>query len=217
MSSGVDGDHATANLVEFDRLIERLEVAVAEAFIALALDDLEKDRAEGVLREDLEQDALVANIAVDQDAVLLEPLEILAMAGDALVDQLVIGLDRVLQLHAARAQLLHSLVDIGGGEREMLDAFAVVIADEFLDLALVVLALVERNADRLVGRDHRLAEQAGGLALDVEILLLLEAEELGVEGRPHAHLAALHIVGEVIEQVEADIVLGGCLLPAGDF
>ncbi len=138
------------------------------------------------------------------------------MTGDALVDQFVIGLDGVLQLHATRAQLLHRLVDIGGGEREVLDAFAVVIADEFLDLALVILALVQRDADRAIRRDHRLAEQARRLALDVEILLLLEAEELVVEGRPHAHLAALHIVGEVVEQVEPDIILGCGLLPASN-
>ena len=62
----------------------------------------------------------------------------------------------------------------------MLDAFALIVADEFLDLAMLVLAFVQRNADRLVGGDHRLAEQPGRLALDVEILLLFEAEDAGV-------------------------------------
>ena len=90
----------------------------------------------------------------------------------------------------------------------MLDAFAVIIADEFLDLALVVLALVQGDADRAIGGDHRLAEQAGRLALDVEILLLFEAEDLAVEGRPGAHLAAAHVVRQMVEQVEADVVLG---------
>ena len=92
-----------------------------------------------------------------------------------------------------------------------------ILADEFLDLAVVVLALVERDADRLVGRDHRLAEQAGRLALDVEILLLLEAEERLVEVAPHPHLAAADIVGEVVEQVEADVVARLGLAPAGEF
>ena len=57
--------------------------------------------------------------------LLAQPLEVLAVAGHALVDQLVIGLDRVLQLDAAGAQLLDRVVDVVGGQREVLDAFAV--------------------------------------------------------------------------------------------
>ncbi len=98
----------------------------------------------------------------------------------------------------------------------MLDALAVVLAQEFLDLAVVVLALVERNADGAVGRDHGLAEQARGLALDVEILLLFEAEQLAVEAGPGAHLAAADVVGQVVQKVEADAVLRRRLAPAGD-
>src|SRR3546814_10584972 len=55
------------------------------------------------------------------------------------------------------------------------------------------------------------------LALDVEIFLLLEAEQLGVEARPGSHLAAPDVVREMIEQFEPDIVLGLRLAPAGDF
>src|SRR3546814_11156558 len=65
--------------------------------------------------------------------------------------------------------------------------------------------------------DHRLAEQPRRLALDVEIFLLLEAEQLGVEARPGSHLAAPDVVREMIEQFEPDIVLGLRLAPAGDF
>src|SRR3546814_7296191 len=63
----------------------------------------------------------------------------------------------------------------------------------------------------------RLAEQPRRLALDVEIFLLLEAEQLGVEARPGSHLAAPDVVREMIEQFEPDIVLGLRLAPAGDF
>src|SRR3546814_9812081 len=52
----------------------------------------------------------------------------------ALVDKLVIGLDRILQFNPARAQFFDRFVDVGGGEREMLDALALIVADEFLDL-----------------------------------------------------------------------------------
>ncbi|MNU49612.1 hypothetical protein D3C71_385580 [compost metagenome] len=126
------------------------------------------------------------------------------MTGHALVDQLVIGLDRVLQLDAASAQFLDRLVDIVGRHRQVLDALAVVLANELLDLGLVVLALVQGDADGAVGRDHGLGEEAGRLTLDVEILLFLEAEDLVVEGRPGAHLTALHVVGQVVENIEAD-------------
>src|SRR3546814_2647929 len=68
----------------------------------------------------------------------------------------------------------------------MLDALALIVADEFLDLRILVLAFVQGNADRAVGGDHRLAEQPRRLALDVEIFLLLEAEQLGVEARPRS-------------------------------
>ena len=50
--------HAAAHLVEFQRFEQRLEVAFAEALVALALDDLEEDRADDVLGEYLEQQAL---------------------------------------------------------------------------------------------------------------------------------------------------------------
>src|SRR3546814_2555950 len=71
-----------------------------------------------------------------------------------LVDQFIIGLDGVLQPHAPRPQLLHRLVDIVGGQRQMLDALAMILADELLDLALVVLAFVQGDADRPVGRSE---------------------------------------------------------------
>ncbi len=146
--SGVDRDHAASDLIQLDAFEQGLEIAVAKAFIALALDDLEEDRADHILGEDLEQDALFADISVDQDTVALQPIQILAMARHALVDQFVIGLDRILQPHAARAQLFDRLVNIFGGQCEVLDAFAIIFANEFLDLALLVLALVKGDADR---------------------------------------------------------------------
>src|SRR6267143_2981710 len=43
--------YAAAYLVELHRLEQRLEVALAEALVALPLDDLEEDRADGGLGE----------------------------------------------------------------------------------------------------------------------------------------------------------------------
>src|SRR5690606_13245702 len=41
--------HAALHLVALDALKQRLEVAFTETFVALALDDLEKDRAKRIL------------------------------------------------------------------------------------------------------------------------------------------------------------------------
>src|SRR3546814_11231650 len=90
----------------------------------------------------------------------------------------------------------------------MLNAFSIIVADEFLDLALVILALVQRNADRTIGRDHRLAEKTRRLALDVEIFLFDEAEDAAVEIRPHPHLPAPDIVGQMVDDIETDRLLG---------
>src|SRR4029450_3343227 len=60
--------HAAADLVELDALEQRAEVAFAEALVAAALDDLEEDRADHRLREDLQQEpAALGRRAGDQD------------------------------------------------------------------------------------------------------------------------------------------------------
>ena len=81
----------------------------------------------------------------------------------------------------------------------MLDAFALIFAKEFLDLAVVVLALVERDADLVVGRSSPSRTGRSDLPLDVEIADLAEVEEPLVEVGPMVHPPAVHIVGEVIE------------------
>src|SRR6266852_1679378 len=48
------GEDAAADLVALDRFEERAEISFAKALIALALDDLEKDRADHRLGEDLQ-------------------------------------------------------------------------------------------------------------------------------------------------------------------
>src|SRR5262249_10728200 len=84
--------HAAAHLVALDRLEQRLEIALAEAFVALALDDLEEDRPDAVLREDLEELALLGFlVGVDQDLVLLQARHVLAVVRNAHVDDVVVG------------------------------------------------------------------------------------------------------------------------------
>ena len=57
-------EHAAADLVELHGLEQRLEVAVAEAFVALALNQLEEDRPDDRFREDLEQQPALAVVLV---------------------------------------------------------------------------------------------------------------------------------------------------------
>src|SRR5919108_3956487 len=95
---------AAALLLALDRLEQRLEVAVAEAARAVALDDLEEDRRAVAdrLREDLQQVALV--VAVDEDALLAQVGELLDDLGHARGHLLIVGLGDRQELHAALAQ-----------------------------------------------------------------------------------------------------------------
>src|SRR5207302_10199053 len=61
--------NAAAYLVELHRLEQRAEVALAEALVALPLDDLEEDRADHGLGEDL-QEQPPAGAAVQEDLAL---------------------------------------------------------------------------------------------------------------------------------------------------
>src|SRR5205823_12685529 len=97
-------ENSAAHLIELDALEQRLEIALAEALVALALDDLEEDRTDHVLGENLQQQALpLGGGAVHQYAALLQFADALLMAFDALGQQLVIGFGRVLELDAAGA------------------------------------------------------------------------------------------------------------------
>src|SRR5579859_441207 len=211
--------HAAADLVEFQALEQRLEIAFAEAIIALALDEFEEDRAQHVLREDLQQQALaLGRGAVDQDAALAHFLDRLAMAGQALVDQVEIGVDGVLQTDTVGGQLVDGLVEVRAAQGDVLDAFAIIGLQEFLDLvelAVIALRFVQRDADLAARAGHRLREQAGDLALDVEIADLAEIEELLVELGPMRHPALEHIVGQVVEIGQAGRGLGDAVLPVG--
>ena len=71
-------------------LEQRLEVALAKAAVALALDELEEDRSQLVFAEDLQQQ--LARLPIHQDVALLQGREVFAVARNALVQQLVVGL-----------------------------------------------------------------------------------------------------------------------------
>src|SRR3546814_11526743 len=72
---------AAADLVGLDGVEQRLEVALAEALVALALHDLEEHRAADLLGEDLPQAATAfGRRAIDQARVAAEQAKILTGA-----------------------------------------------------------------------------------------------------------------------------------------
>ena len=159
------------------------------------------------LRENLEQQAGLAAFCrpVQKDAAHLQRLHILAVAGEAFGEHVVIGRGR--RGHEGDAELLQA-IPAGGqiiaDQRDMLDALAVEGAQEFLDLALSALAfLIQGNADLAVGCGQSLRCETGIFALDVEEADLAEVEQGFVIVGPILHPARVNVVGEVIDGVEA--------------
>ena len=125
---------------------------------------------------------------------------VFAVAGNALVDQFVVGVDRVQQLDAAGLQRVHGGRQVVRAQRDVLDAFAVVLVQVLLDLTgLLVAFLVDGDANLAAGAGHGLALDSRDLAFDVEIAHLAEVEQPLVELGPFAHAAAVHVVREVVD------------------
>src|SRR5665213_239203 len=206
----VERQYTATNLIELERFEQRLEITLAEALVTLALDDFEKARADHVLREDLQQQALaLSRSAVDQDALRAQTSQVFAVTGYARLQRIVIAIRRILEFHPAGLHALDGGKDIASAEGHMLDALALVIVQKLLDLRFIVLALVERNADLSIRTGHGFGKQSRGLAFDVEVADLAEIEYPLVEIRPGLHVAALHVVRQVIDVGESGA--GGAL------
>src|SRR4051794_28806233 len=137
---------AALGLLALDRLEQRLEVPVAEAPRAVALDHLEEDRRAVAdrLREDLQQIALV--VAVDEDALLAQVRELLDHLGHPRRDLVVVRLWDREELDAAPAQRRDGADDVARGDRDVLGPRALVELEVLVDLrlALALGRLVER-------------------------------------------------------------------------
>ncbi|EGE60007.1 hypothetical protein RHECNPAF_1740012 [Rhizobium etli CNPAF512] len=202
-------DDTTLDLIRLDRLEKSAEIAFAETFVTLALDEFEEDRADDGFRENLQQDfghaAIHHAFAVDEDAVFLHALDRFTVAVHAFIGHVVIGLRRTR--HEAQAVVGKPVcgpINILGADGDVLDALAAVLLQIFLDLAGVVLRFIQRNADLAAGRGDGAADQTGDAAVYIEEVDLLEIEQLTVEIPPLVHVAAEDIVGEMVEIVEAD-------------
>src|SRR5882724_1602225 len=197
-------NHSPPLLIQLDRLEQGFEVAFAEAFVAFALDDLEEDWADDILRENLEQHALpFARVAVKQNASLLERAQILAVPGYAGIDLFVVRLRRVLKLNAVFTQSIHGRDDVFGRKRDMLNPFATIFAQVLFDLRLVVLRFVDGNLDLAARTRQRATKQSGLLAFDIEIANLAEIEQTLVKRGPVVHPSACDVVREVVNHGES--------------
>src|SRR3546814_12788517 len=87
-------ERAAANLVEFHRFEQRGEIAFAEPFVLLALDEFEEDRADHRLAENLEQQPRIAlgGRTVEQDAARFQFVNRLSMPRPALGAHPVLGI-----------------------------------------------------------------------------------------------------------------------------
>ena len=101
------------------------------------------------------------------------------------------------------AQHVHRTVHVLGGERDVLDPLAVILAQVFLDLTLVVLRFVDRDADQAAGTGQGAREESRAFALDVEVADLAEVEQSLVEARPYVHAPAADVVRQVVDDGES--------------
>ena len=72
----------------------------------------------------------------------------------------------------------------------------------------------ERDADFPTGRSDGAADKTGDAPVNVKEMDLLEIEQIAVEIPPLVHVAAIDIVGQVIEIVEATPSVLGQRRPA---
>src|SRR5262245_18935854 len=98
------------------------------------------------------------------------------------------------EFEPTRGDCIGGRVDVIAPDRDVLDPLTLVLPQILLDLALVVGAFVDGDADLAAGGGQRAAAETGELALDVEKTDLAELEGLGVEPVPGVHVAAPHVV-----------------------
>src|SRR5258708_26732210 len=81
--------HAGADLIALHGFEERFEIAFAKAFVALALNDLEKDRSDQRGGENLQQKTAASLRPVRENAQRPHAIHRLAVAGETFVQFLV--------------------------------------------------------------------------------------------------------------------------------
>src|SRR3954454_5117304 len=205
---------APASLLDLDRLEERLEVADAEATGAVPFDDLEEERRAVLDRpgEDLEEVALLVPVGLDPQ--LLERVDRDADVADAVGELLVVGMGHPEELDAEAAARPDRRHDVVRSEGDVLGAGLAVVADDLLDLALLLARrrLVDRELDPAVAVGHYLGHQGAVLGMDDLVVVvdqLAEAERVAVEVDELVHVAQPDVADAVVDLEEAQPARGG--------
>src|SRR6202011_4865337 len=102
-----------------------------------------------------------------------------------------------------RRQVLHGGVDVLAAAGDMLNALALILVQIFLDLTFVVGGFIQGNPDLPARTGQRAGIKTSHLSGDVEIADLTEVKEISIKLVPTVHGAAKHIVGQVIDIVDA--------------
>ncbi len=127
------------------------------------------------------------------------------MLGQALVDARIVDIiGRGHELEAGLNKRFDGFVEVMRAQRHVLDAFALVLLQVFLDLPGLARVLVDRDSDLAFRARHGAGVQPRQLAFDVEIPNLAEVEEALVEPGPFVQAPAIDVVGQVIDVIEAD-------------
>src|ERR1700722_17172563 len=133
--------YSAADLVAFHAHEQGLEVALTEAVVASAIDDFEENGANQRLSENLQQESGVR--AIQQDAALLQLLNVLPMPGYAFLEHFVVGIRRRRhELQAVGVQSVPGTQYVVRAQRHVLYALASILLDELLDLIDLVAAFL---------------------------------------------------------------------------
>jgi len=132
-------EYTALHLIGLDRHEKSAEIAFAKTLVTLAFDEFEEDRADRIAGKDLQEHsgdgALIFSqhhgaLAIDQNAARAKFGQILAVAGNAGVNLIVVFARwRRHEIQSAAAKLGDRGVNVAAAAGQMLDTLAVVAAE----------------------------------------------------------------------------------------
>ena len=127
------------------------------------------------------------------------------MTGQTGIEHLVIGVaGRCHQRHTSQRQAVHHGGQVVTHQGNVLNAFAVELHQILFNLPTALFGLfIQRNADLAVRRGQRSGREAGVVALNVEEANFAKIEQPLVKIGPERHASAVHVVGQVVNQLQA--------------
>ena len=129
----------------------------------------------------------------------------LAVIRQAAFEHFVVGLwRRGHETHADFLQCIPGFNQVITEEGDVLNAFAIELHQKLFDLPCTFgRFFVQGDTDHAVRGRHGFGGQAGVFALDVEVANFTEVEQLFVEISPVRHAAAIHVMGQMVDDFQA--------------